>query len=166
MTDTQRDNPTTNTGIGRAYCPMDCVNGDVDSNAAQISDVWNISPTTINEARMGFTSELNYYVPESLNQGIPQQIGWQFAKADIFPNLNFTGSCCFGLNSGFQVFQKEFFYDPSDVVTMIRGKHILHFGGEFMMWQANQANGSEFNGGSSRSTALTHNQRLATLQRD
>jgi hypothetical protein len=147
MTDTQRDNPTTNAGIGRAYCPMDCVNGDVDSNAAQISDVWNISPTTINEARMGFTSELNYYIPESLNQGIPQQLGWQFAKADIFPNLNFAGSCCFGLDSGFQVFQKEFVYDPSDVVTMIRGRHILHFGGEFMMWQANQANGSEFNGG-------------------
>src|ERR1700733_10089968 len=148
MTDTQRDNPTYNAGIGTAYCPMDCVKGDVDSNAAQISDVWNISPTTINEARMGFTSELNYYIPESLNQGIPQQIGWQFAKANIFPNLNFTGNCCFGLNSGFQVFQKEFVYDPSDVVTMIRGKHVLHFGGEFMMWQANQANGTEFNGGS------------------
>ncbi len=39
MTDTQRDNPTESAGIGTAYCPMDCVNGDVDSNAAQISDV-------------------------------------------------------------------------------------------------------------------------------
>ncbi len=148
MTDTQRDNPTYNAGIGTAFCPMDCVDGDVDSNAAQISDVWNITPTTINEARMGFTSELNYYVPESLNKGIPQQIGWQYAKADLFPTLSISGACCYGLNSGFQVFQKEFVYDPSDVVTMIRGKHIIHFGGEFLMWQANQANGSEFNPGS------------------
>ncbi|WP_446743582.1 carboxypeptidase regulatory-like domain-containing protein [Silvibacterium acidisoli] len=147
ITDTQRDNPTYNAGIGSAFCPMDCVDGDVDSNAAQISDVWNISPTTINEARMGFTSELNYYIPESLNQGIPAKLGWQFAKADLFPTLNFSGICCYNLNSGFQVFQKEFVYDPSDVVTMIRGKHIIHFGGEFLMWQANQVNGNKYTPG-------------------
>jgi hypothetical protein len=28
---------------------------------------------------------------------------------------------------------KEFVYDPSDVVTLIRGRHILHFGGEFLI---------------------------------
>jgi hypothetical protein len=147
ITDTQRDNPTYNAGIGSAYCPMDCVDGDVDSNAAQISDVWNISSSTINEARMGFTSELNFYIPESLNKNIPQQIGWQYAKANLFPTLNISGACCYGLNSGFQVFQKEFVYDPSDVITMIRGKHVIHFGGELLMWQANQVNGSEFNPG-------------------
>ncbi len=147
MTDTQRDNPTQNAGIGTAYCPMDCVNGDVDSNAAQISDVWNINPAMINEARMGFTSELNFYIPESLNKNIPQQLGWQFAKANLFPTLNISGACCYGLNSGFQVLQKEFVYDPSDVITMIRGKHIIHFGGEFLMWQANQTNGNQFNSG-------------------
>ena len=26
-------------------------------------------------------------------------------------------------------------FDPSDVVTMIRGKHVLHFGGEFAFYR-------------------------------
>jgi hypothetical protein len=127
---------------------MDCVYGDVDSNAAQISDVWNISANTINEARMGFTSELNFYDPASLNKGYPQKIGLQFAKADVFPSIGLNGACCYGPGPGFMLLQKEFVYDPSDVVTMIRGKHILHFGGELLVYQANQANGSEFNSGS------------------
>ena len=148
ITDTQRDNPTFNAGIGTATCPMDCVYGDVDSNAAQISDVWNISANTINEARMGFTSELNFYDPASLNKGYPQKIGLQFAKADVFPSIGLNGACCYGPGPGFMLLQKEFVYDPSDVVTMIRGKHILHFGGELLVYQANQANGSEFNSGS------------------
>ena len=148
VTDTQRDNPTFNAGIGTATCPMDCVYGDVDSNAAQISDVWNISANTINEARMGFTSELNFYNPASLNKGYPQKIGLQFAKADVFPSIGLNGACCYGPGPGFMLLQKEFVYDPSDVVTMIRGKHILHFGGELLVYQANQANGSEFNAGS------------------
>ncbi len=31
---------------------------------------------------------------------------------------------------------KEFVFDPSDVVTLIHGKHILHFGGEFLISRA------------------------------
>jgi hypothetical protein len=30
---------------------------------------------------------------------------------------------------------KEHVFDPSDVVTMIRGKHVLHFGGEFLFYR-------------------------------
>ena len=26
-------------------------------------------------------------------------------------------------------------FDPSDVVTLVRGKHILHFGGEFLFYR-------------------------------
>ena len=29
---------------------------------------------------------------------------------------------------------KEHAYDPSDVVTLMVGKHILHFGGEFLIY--------------------------------
>ena len=30
---------------------------------------------------------------------------------------------------------QENVFDPSDVVTMIRGKHVLHFGGEFLFYR-------------------------------
>jgi hypothetical protein len=42
---------------------------------------------------------------------------------------------------------KEFTYDPSDLVTMIRGKHILHFGGEFLFYQNNSTAWGNVNAG-------------------
>ena len=55
MSDTQRDNPAHYPGI--YTCPVGCESGDVDSNNAQVSDVWNISARTINEARFGYTDQ-------------------------------------------------------------------------------------------------------------
>ena len=42
---------------------------------------------------------------------------------------------------------KEHVYDPSDVVTMIVGKHILHFGGEFLIYQNNSTAWGNLNAG-------------------
>jgi len=86
MSDTQSDTP-------QMYpsnvfpCPIGCQTGDVDNNNAQITNVWNISARTINEARVGFTSQLNYFKDLALNQGYASKLGWQFAKADDFPNI-------------------------------------------------------------------------------
>jgi len=131
MSDTQRDNPAqyNNQGI----CPINCQTGDVDSNNAQVSDVWNINASTINEARMGFTSQLNYFTPFSIGQGYPAKLGWQFAKADVFPTINVDSF--YGLTASTNAVYKEMVFDPSDVVTMIRGKHVLHFGGEFLFYR-------------------------------
>jgi hypothetical protein len=45
------------------------------------------------------------------------------------------GSQWYGMTPGVNAQYKEFVFDPSDVITMIRGKHILHFGGEFAMYR-------------------------------
>ncbi|HEY6375881.1 MAG TPA: carboxypeptidase regulatory-like domain-containing protein, partial [Edaphobacter sp.] len=37
--------------------------------------------------------------------------------------------------------------DPSDVVTLVRGKHILHFGGEFLFFRDNSTAWGNINGG-------------------
>jgi hypothetical protein len=42
---------------------------------------------------------------------------------------------------------KEFTWNPSDVVTMIRGKHILHFGGELLSYQNNSTAWGNTNAG-------------------
>jgi hypothetical protein len=147
VSETNSDNPAQyhNQGI----CPVNCQNGDVSRDNAQVSWVWTISPRTINEARMGFTDQLNFFVPFSLNQGLPSKLGWNFAKADIFPDVNVSGNGggMYELQPNTNAVYKEFVFDPSDVVTLVRGRHVLHFGGEFLINQANSTAWGNTNGG-------------------
>jgi hypothetical protein len=136
ISETNSDNPAVyrNEGI----CPINCQNGDVSRDNAQVSWVWTISPRTINEARMGFTDQLNFFTPFSINQGFPQKLGWTFAKADLFPDVEVSGNGggLYQLQPNSNSVYKEFVFDPSDVVTLVRGRHVLHFGGEFLINRA------------------------------
>ncbi|MHB1953506.1 MAG: TonB-dependent receptor, partial [Sulfobacillus sp.] len=85
-------------------------------------------------------------VPYSLNQGFPAKLGLIFSKADIFPTVHVTGACCYALQPGPNAITKQFVFDPSDVVTMIRGRHVLHFGGEFLDNQVNSTAWGNING--------------------
>lgn len=145
ISDTQRDSPAVQNQWN--ICPIGCVNVDTDSNNSQITDVWNISPTAVNEARVGFTDQLNYYVDSTLNQGFPAKLGWQFAKVDQFPTLALSGNCCFSLAPNVNAVQKEMVFDFSDVVTLIRGRHILHFGGELLVYRTDTTTWGNFNAG-------------------
>lgn len=139
--DTQVSNPAIQRGPG--VCPIDCEKTNTEANNAQISDVWTIRPDTINEARMGFAYAGIFFVPETLNQNYPTKLGWRFAKANNFPDIQVAGACCFELQSTgvyTNAVYKQAVFDPSDVVTMIRGRHVLHFGGEFLATQANLTN--------------------------
>jgi hypothetical protein len=145
LSDTQRDSPALQNSWG--ICPIGCDAVDTDSNNSQITDVWNISPSTVNEARVGYTDQLNFYVDSTLNQGFPAKLGWQFAKADQFPTTSIAGNCCFGLAPNVNAVQKEMVYDLSDVVTMIRGRHILHFGGELLIYRTDTTTWGNINAG-------------------
>jgi len=119
-------------------CPIGCQNGYVDNNNAQITDVWNISSTIVNEARFGYTNQMNFFTDSSLGKGYAAQLGWQFAKVDDFPGFETTGTYPYSwLTPGSNSVYKEHVFDPSDVVTMIKGRHILHFGGEVLMYRDN-----------------------------
>jgi hypothetical protein len=133
ISDVESDNPAYSNGQG--FCPINCQSQDVSRQNAQITDVWTISPHVINELRMGYTNQLNFFVPASLNQGFPAKLGLQFAQANVFPIVNVTGF--YQLTSNINAVYKEHVYDPSDVVTLIRGKHILHFGGEYLFFRDN-----------------------------
>jgi hypothetical protein len=139
---TKRDNPAIYpSSIG---CPINCYVGDVDSYNSQITDVWNISSRTINELRMGYTNQLNFFATQTAGKGYPQQLGLQFSKADIFPTVNISSYQ--GLSPGTTAVYKEHNFDPSDVVTMIRGHHVLHFGGEYLIFQDNSTAWGNVNG--------------------
>jgi hypothetical protein len=133
MSETEGDNPQY--GYAQGICPIACGTEDVSKNNAQITDVWTISPHLTNEARIGYTNQLNFFVPATLDQGFPDKLGWKFAKADNFPTVTITGY--YGLTSAINAVYKEHVYDPSDVVTLVVGKHILHFGGELLFYRDN-----------------------------
>ena len=147
MSDTQSDTPVVYPNSVTA-CPIGCQSGDVDNNNAQITDVWNISPRTINEVRMGYTAQLNFFADLALGKGYAAKVGWQFAKADDFPAIQYTRTYPYAwVQPSSNAVYKEHVFDPSDVVTMIRGKHILHFGGEVLMYRDNSTAWGNTNAG-------------------
>jgi Carboxypeptidase regulatory-like domain/TonB dependent receptor len=147
MSDTQSDTPVQSFS-NVTSCPIGCESQDVDNNNAQITDVWNISSRTINEARMGYTWQGNFFADLSLDQGYAAKLGWQFAKADDIPSIQFTNTYPYAwIEPATNAIYKEHVFDPSDVVTMIRGKHVLHFGGEFLIYRDDSTNWGNINAG-------------------
>src|SRR6266849_3715389 len=133
---TQKDNPGKITND--LPCPINCFSGDIDGYNVQLSDTWTLSPTIVNEFRMGYTKQGNWFVPQTLGFDSAAKLGLQYAKANIFPGIHFSGgSCCNWLQPGTNAIYIEHLYNPSDVVTLIKGKHILHFGVEVLMGDGN-----------------------------
>ena len=132
---TQRDNK----GVGySSNCPSNCNPFDIDSWNIQVSDVWTINAGMVNEFRMAYTRQGNWYTPMSYGQGYPQKLGITYAVADVLPTFNVSGpvgGTSFG--PGTNAIYAEDSLQPSDVVTLIRGKHILHFGGEVLDFRDN-----------------------------
>ncbi len=134
-------------------CPINCYSGDIDGYQAQVTDTWTISPNLVNEIRMGYTKQGNWFVP-STNGFDPTTIGLQYSKFNQFPNFDIGGSNSVNsLNAGTYAIYIENLYDPSDVVTLVKGKHILHFGVEVLIsqgnttpWGAHDAGTFHFNG--------------------
>jgi len=116
-------------------CPIDCQNGDVDAQHVQVSEVWTITPSTVNEVRFSFARQGNWFNPYTINQGWPAKLGWNYAKADVIPNISIGGpiaSMSWG-NGAVNATLIEASLEPSDVLTMIKGKHIIKFGGEYLI---------------------------------
>ena len=132
---TERDNP----GIGySSNCPSGCNPFDIDSRNVQLSDVWTIRPTVVNEFRMAYTRQGNWYTPMSAGQGYPAKLGMPYAVADVLPTLSVSGPVGgTSIGPGTNAIYAEDSLQPSDVVTLIKGKHILHFGGELLDFRDN-----------------------------
>lgn len=143
-TDYEIDSPYTTYSAVFA-CPIGCDETVFRNNNAQLTDVWSISSRTINEARIGFSYSLGQYVDSTLNRGFPAALGWTFAKADDLPSVGGTPYAGFG--PGVNTVTDQDAYEPADVVTLIRGKNILHFGGAFPFYQINETAWGNINSG-------------------
>jgi hypothetical protein len=107
---------------------------DVENMSGQLSWVHTFSPTMINEARAGWMGEYDLLKSPTEGQGWPAKLGLQYAKADVFPSISITNY--YGLNAFLHANYRENIFSYSDVVTMIRGRHTLHLGGEFDAYRA------------------------------
>jgi hypothetical protein len=156
---TNKNNPGVDNGLFK--CPLDCGSGDVDGYNTQVTDTWTISPTVLNEFRFGYTRQGNWFVSQSVGLDPASAFGLQGTHFNQFPfigNTSVYGG--FGgpdpvsaLSPATDAIYIENSFDPSDVVTLIRGKHVLHFGIEVLIsqgnttaWGANSAGNYGFSG--------------------
>jgi hypothetical protein len=128
--------------------------------AAQISDTWTISPTTINEARYAMIRFAGNWVGGDLDKNYPTQLGIPNPISNVFPNINIASIT--GFATGLDAVLHEDDFVPSDVFTLVRGKHIIKFGGEFDIYEVNINFGGENDGTYGFSGASTLDPRRAT----
>jgi hypothetical protein len=148
---TEKNNAGVNNNNGTP-CPINCFTGDITGLNIQITDAYTISPNMVNELRMGYTMQGNYFVPQTVLNGFnpTTALGLAYSKANVFPTINIGpggGVCCKQLAPGTNAIYIEHLYDPSDTITLIKGRHILHFGVEVLMGEGNTTPWGSINAG-------------------
>jgi hypothetical protein len=164
----QKDNPGVDNGL--FTCPLNCGSGDVDGWNTQVTETWTISPTIVNEIRMGYTKQGNWFQSQSLGLNPATAFGLQGTHFNQFPfigNSSIYGG--FGgpdnvstLSPATDAIYIENSFDPSDMVTLVKGRHVLHFGIEVLMaegnttaWGSNSAGNYSFTGQYTAGTTCT-----------
>jgi outer membrane receptor protein involved in Fe transport len=127
----------------------------------QLSDVYTISPTVLNEFRVGAMRELDKYVPPSLGKNDPTTLGLEpaygtNAPANVFPKITIdsgAGDGCIALGAGcgengnIDAVLGEGVYNFSDVLTLIHGRHTIKVGGEYDRDYQNYTNWGDITSG-------------------
>ena len=142
--------------------------GHTDDLTSQVTDVYTIGPTMLNEFRLGGSRELDKYKPPSLDKNDPTTLGLEpaygtNAPANVFPKVSIDSGAGIGgmglgagngQNGNIDAVLGEGWYNASDVFTLIRGRHTIKVGGEYdklyqnyTSWGDITSGNFEFNGG-------------------
>ncbi len=127
----------------------------------QITDTWTINPTMVNEARIGAMRELDEYRPPDYGKNFPTTVGLEptygsNAPGNIFPMITIDGNGNGSMNlyPGADAVLAEGLYTASDVVTLVRGRHTVKFGGEFDRNYQNYTNWGDVSSGNFEFTGI------------
>lgn len=125
----------------------------------QITDVWTINKDLVNEFRYAISREHGVATIVNQDQGWPTKLGLKNPAGDLFPSISIEGvmSTSIGYTDFPPAVDAETTFDPSDVMTLIKGKHVLKFGGEFTRWWVNTGWGTATEGGFDFSGVFTQN---------
>ncbi len=121
-------------------CPLNCDAGYLGYYNFQVTDAWTFNSNLVNEFRFGYSRYNSTFAPFTFGKGYPTQLGITYAPADSFPTINIgpnNSNVIDSIGPGTYASYIQNGFDTSDVVTLIRGKHVLHFGGELLRSQDN-----------------------------
>ncbi len=127
--------------------------GKTKNLLGQVSYVFTISPTMLNEFRVSGSRELDKYAPPSLGHNAPATLGLQptygtNSPANIFPSVTIdqgfgggamalgAGQYSQGLpgpggNGNIDAVLGQGIYTVGDILTLVHGKHTIKVGGEY-----------------------------------
>ncbi len=132
--------------IPEVACLGNCGDAIVRDQQATLSDVWIVNPTIINEARLTVLRENYSRFSPSAGLNIPEKIGLKNVPPYYFPNFSISGAISTSIGPGSRAMQIQNVYGLSDMVTLMRGRHIVKLGGDYTKYQVN--NGPVWDSGS------------------
>lgn len=119
-----------------------------------ISDVWSITPNTVNEFRSSLQRSYQPYIADDIGKDWGSALGIAQLTAPTFPGITIGGtSSPHSIGTSFKHARLGYStITEADTLTMIKGRHILKFGGEFddnrenLAWGDINAGGFNFSG--------------------
>lgn len=123
------------------YEKIDCVSEVIHMQTDVISDVWSITPNTVNEFRGSLQRSYQPYLAEDLGKDWGSTLGIANLTATTFPGIAISGaSAPDEIGESFKHALLGYTtLSEADTLTMIKGKHILKFGGEYDSFRENLA---------------------------
>jgi outer membrane receptor protein involved in Fe transport len=137
--------------------------------SGQLTEVYTITSNLLNEFRFGASHEIDPYKPPSLGKNDPATLGLEpaygtNAPANVFPHVVIgqgagvgamalgAGDYGWGLpgpggNGNIDAILGEGTYNTSDVVSLVKGRHTIKFGGEYDKLYQNYTNWGDLDSG-------------------
>lgn len=110
----------------------------LDQSNIVVSDTLTLSPTAINEVRLGFNRRVNSALPGSYGQDWAKQLGIPGVSNETFPDFQNSGGARFyNLGPGGKSLDVAEDITFQENFTKIAGKHTLKFGYEMMRTRYN-----------------------------
>ena len=140
-------------------CAINCSPWSGSEPQGQLTDVWTISPRLVSEFRFSLSREHGVATVDNQGKGWPAKLGLIGAPNDMFPSISIEGplTTSIGYTPFPPAIDAETTFVPSEVLTWVKGKHILKFGGEFDRWWVNTGWGTATAGSFDFSGVFTQN---------
>src|ERR1700733_8985797 len=122
-------------------CPIDCVTNLSRYTTIVISDSWSINAKMLNEFRESLMRSDQPFFESDTGTDYGQKLGMAQLTALTFPGITVSGSGApAAIGTSFKHSQLGYTtFTEADTFTVIRGKHILKFGGEYNNSRDNNA---------------------------
>ena len=148
-----------NTPLNDPNCAINCGAWSGTEPQGQITDVWTVNPKLVSEFRFSLSREHGVATVNNQGKGWPAKLGLIGAPDDLFPSISMEGalSTSIGYTPFPPAIDAETTFVPSEVLTWVKGKHILKFGGEFDRWWVNTGWGTATAGAFDFSGVFTQN---------